>query len=65
MVKLEKNQIEKSIFESSWYTSFTYRIYYCFVHPKDDEPFKKFLARIYDPAVKVRNKLFGSSTAKN
>ncbi|MES2656017.1 MAG: 2OG-Fe(II) oxygenase [Bacteroidota bacterium] len=34
-------------------------------HPKDDEPFKKFLARIYDPAVKVKNKLFGSSTAKN
>ncbi len=34
-------------------------------HPNDDEPFKKFLARIYDPAVKVKNKLFGSSTAKH
>lgn len=34
-------------------------------HPSDDEPLKKFLARIYDPAVKIKNKLFGSSTAKH
>jgi hypothetical protein len=34
-------------------------------HPGDNEPLKKFLASIYDPAVKIKNKLFGSSTAKN
>lgn len=34
-------------------------------HPADDEPLKKFLAKIYDPAVKIKNKLFGSSTAKH
>jgi len=34
-------------------------------HPKDEEHVKKFLARIYDPAVKIKNKLFGSSTAKH
>lgn len=34
-------------------------------HPGDGQPFKKFLARIYDPAVKIKNKLFGSSTAKH
>jgi hypothetical protein len=34
-------------------------------HPGDGEPVKKLLAKIYDPAVKVKNRLFGSSTAKN
>ena len=34
-------------------------------HPADDEPLKKFFAKIYDPAVKIKNKLFGSSTAKH
>lgn len=34
-------------------------------HPSDEEYFKKFLARIYDPAVKIKNKLFGSATAKH
>ncbi|MES2688924.1 MAG: 2OG-Fe(II) oxygenase [Bacteroidota bacterium] len=34
-------------------------------HPGDDQPVKRFLAWIYDPAVKIKNKLFGSSTAKN
>jgi Rps23 Pro-64 3,4-dihydroxylase Tpa1-like proline 4-hydroxylase len=34
-------------------------------HPGDDEPIKKFIAWIYDPAVKIKNKLFGSSTAKH
>lgn len=34
-------------------------------HPADDEPIKKLLAKIYDPAVKIKNKLFGSSTAKH
>jgi hypothetical protein len=34
-------------------------------HPGDDQPVKKFLAWIYDPAVKIKNKLFGSSTAKH
>jgi hypothetical protein len=34
-------------------------------HPADGEHLKQFLARIYDPAVKVKNKLFGSSTAKH
>lgn len=33
--------------------------------PGDDEPVKRFLATIYDPAVKIKNKLFGSSTAKH
>jgi len=28
-------------------------------------PIKKLMAKIYDPAVKIKNKLFGSSTAKN
>ena len=31
----------------------------------DDEPIKKFLSAVYDPAVKIKNKLFGSATAKN
>lgn len=31
----------------------------------DDQPIKKFLASIYDPAVKIKNKIFGSATAKN
>lgn len=34
-------------------------------HPKKEEHLKRFLARIYDPAVKLKNKLFGSSTAKH
>jgi hypothetical protein len=34
-------------------------------HPGDGQPVKKLLAKIYDPAVKVKNKLFGSSTAKH
>ncbi|MCU0423103.1 MAG: 2OG-Fe(II) oxygenase [Bacteroidia bacterium] len=34
-------------------------------HPADGQPIKQFLARIYDPAVKIKNKLFGSSTAKH
>jgi hypothetical protein len=34
-------------------------------HPQDGSPVKKALARIYDPAVKIKNKFFGSSTAKN
>lgn len=34
-------------------------------HPRDDEPIKKLIAWIYDPAVKLKNKLFGSSTAKH
>lgn len=34
-------------------------------HPGDDKLFKRFLAWIYDPAVKIKNKLFGSSTAKH
>lgn len=34
-------------------------------HVGDDQPLKRFLASIYDPAVKIKNKLFGSSTAKH
>ena len=34
-------------------------------HVGDDEPVKKFLSRVYDPAVKIKNKLFGSATAKH
>jgi hypothetical protein len=34
-------------------------------HPGDGQPVKKLLAKIYDPAVKVKNKLFGSSTARH
>lgn len=34
-------------------------------HPGDDQPLKKLLARLYDPAVKIKNKLFGSATAKH
>lgn len=34
-------------------------------HPQDGNPVKKALARIYDPAVKLKNKFFGSSTARN
>lgn len=34
-------------------------------HPGDDQPVKRFLAWIYDPAVKIKNKLFGSSTARH
>lgn len=34
-------------------------------HPGDGEHLKKFLAKIYDPAVKIKNKLFGSSTARH
>jgi hypothetical protein len=34
-------------------------------HVGNDQPVKKFLAWVYDPAVRLKNKLFGSSTAKN
>lgn len=34
-------------------------------HPEDGNPVKKLLASIYDPAVKIKNKIFGSSTANN
>ncbi|MBX7205377.1 MAG: 2OG-Fe(II) oxygenase [Bacteroidia bacterium] len=34
-------------------------------HVGDDEVVKKFLARMYGPAVKLKNKLFGSATAKH
>jgi hypothetical protein len=34
-------------------------------HVGDSGPVKKLLAKVYDPAVKLKNKLFGSSTAKN
>lgn len=34
-------------------------------HVNDNQPIKKLLAKIYDPAVKLKNKLFGSATAKN
>jgi hypothetical protein len=34
-------------------------------HVGDDQYLKRFLAWIYDPAVKIKNKLFGSSTAKH
>ena len=34
-------------------------------HPGKEEHFKRFLAGIYDPAVKIKNKIFGSSTAKH
>ncbi len=34
-------------------------------HVGEGKPVKQFLAWVYDPAVKVKNKLFGSSTAKN
>ena len=32
---------------------------------KDDQPLKKAIASIYGPAVKIKNILFGSGTAKN
>ena len=32
---------------------------------KDDQPVKKAIASIYGPAVKIKNSLFGSGTAKN
>lgn len=32
---------------------------------KPNQPVKQFLAKIYDPAVKVKNALFGSATAKH
>jgi hypothetical protein len=34
-------------------------------HVKKNQPIKKILASIYNPAVKIKNKLFGSATAKN
>ncbi len=34
-------------------------------HPPDGQPLKKALARIYDPAVKFKNLIFGSSTSKH
>jgi len=32
---------------------------------KDGQPVKKAIAKIYGPAVKIKNLLFGSGTAKN
>jgi len=32
---------------------------------KDDQPLKKAIAKVYGPAVKIKNQLFGSATAKN
>ncbi|HEY0066056.1 MAG TPA: 2OG-Fe(II) oxygenase, partial [Flavisolibacter sp.] len=34
-------------------------------HVGDDQYLKRFLAWVYDPAVKIKNKLFGSSTARH
>lgn len=34
-------------------------------HVGDDQYLKRFLAWIYDPAVKIKNKIFGSSTARH
>ena len=34
-------------------------------HVKSNQPIKKILAKIYNPAVKIKNSLFGSGTAKN
>ena len=34
-------------------------------HPQDGKPLKKLLAWVYDPAVKIKNKIFGSSTARH
>jgi 2OG-Fe(II) oxygenase superfamily len=34
-------------------------------HPEDGKPLKKFLAWVYDPAVKIKNRIFGSSTANH
>ena len=34
-------------------------------HPEDANRVKKILATVYDPAVKIKNKFFGSSTAQN
>lgn len=34
-------------------------------HVKPNQPIKKILAKVYDPAVKIKNALFGSNTAKN
>ena len=34
-------------------------------HPEDGNVIKKILAKIYDPAVTVKNKLFGSATTRN
>ena len=34
-------------------------------HVGSGQPVKRFLARVYDPAVKIKNALFGSGTAKN
>ncbi len=34
-------------------------------HVGDHKPFKTFLAKVYGPAVKIKNKLFGSATAKH
>ncbi|RYY95556.1 MAG: 2OG-Fe(II) oxygenase, partial [Chitinophagaceae bacterium] len=34
-------------------------------HVGDDQPVKRLLARLYDPAVKIKNRLFGSATAKH
>ena len=35
------------------------------VPSEDASPMKKFMAKHYDSAVKIKNKLFGSGTAKN
>jgi hypothetical protein len=32
---------------------------------KDGKPLKKVIASVYGPAVKIKNMLFGSGTAKN
>jgi len=53
--------------------AYAYCIHQCHVdkprttdwHPEDGNPAKKFLAAVYDPAVKIKNKIFGSSTARN
>ena len=34
-------------------------------HPEDGQPVKKLLARMYNPAVKIKNRIFGSSTARH
>lgn len=34
-------------------------------HPSAEEPLKRWIAKVYDPAVKIKNALFGSGTAKH
>jgi hypothetical protein len=53
--------------------AYAYSVHQCIIekprttdwHPTDGQPIKKLLARIYDPAVKMKNRIFGSSTAKH